>query len=279
MMDRLKKKRRRRAIFSQGEGQREKLEESVNNEVASHSLPHNTEAERAQKRRPIHRPGRDAGTGGRPGQGVTGRGMNKEKNTELKQREGVAEKIPEGEKESQKTHNNQSDSQTLGAVEDRGERWEKQEKRETSREHGGDATQQTPDLKGPPHHSKTWQRDGPGCCGCTEGPAERAVLGQRLQMRRSNEAVWAAAALGFLLVLLTLSVLHTRLYRHWRTMPSLYWYHPQNDYDSVAGEISGVEGEISVWHEISGVEGEISVWHEISGVEGEISVWQVRSVV
>ncbi|XP_034460649.1 tumor protein p53-inducible protein 13 isoform X1 [Hippoglossus hippoglossus] len=51
---------------------------------------------------------------------------------------------------------------------------------------------------------------------------------------RTDEAVWAAAALGFLLVLLTLSVLHTRLYRHWRTTPSLYWHDPRQDYDSVA---------------------------------------------
>ncbi|XP_068174050.1 tumor protein p53-inducible protein 13 isoform X2 [Antennarius striatus] len=55
--------------------------------------------------------------------------------------------------------------------------------------------------------------------------------------RRSDEAVWAAAALGFLLVLLTLSVLHTRLYRHWRTAPSLYWRDPRLDYDSVADVI------------------------------------------
>uniref|UniRef100_A0AAQ4NRK6 Tumor protein p53-inducible protein 13 n=1 Tax=Gasterosteus aculeatus aculeatus TaxID=481459 RepID=A0AAQ4NRK6_GASAC len=54
---------------------------------------------------------------------------------------------------------------------------------------------------------------------------------------RTDEAVWAAAALGFLLVLLALSVLHTRLYRHWRTMPSLYWRDPQQDYDSVADVI------------------------------------------
>nr|XP_020441687.1 tumor protein p53-inducible protein 13 [Monopterus albus] len=54
---------------------------------------------------------------------------------------------------------------------------------------------------------------------------------------RSDEAVWAAAALGFLLVLLTLSVLHTRLYRHWRTTPSFYWHDPRQDYDSVADVI------------------------------------------
>lgn len=53
---------------------------------------------------------------------------------------------------------------------------------------------------------------------------------------RTDEAVWAAAALGSLLVLLALAVLHTRLYRHWRTTPSLYWYDPQQDYESVAGE-------------------------------------------
>lgn len=53
---------------------------------------------------------------------------------------------------------------------------------------------------------------------------------------RTDEAAWAAAALGSLLVLLALAVLHTRLYRHWRTTPSLYWYDPQRDYESVAGE-------------------------------------------
>lgn len=58
---------------------------------------------------------------------------------------------------------------------------------------------------------------------------------ERLPTPRTDEAVWAAAALGFLLVLLTLSVLHTRLYRHWRTSPSLYWHHSTQDYDSVAG--------------------------------------------
>ncbi|XP_063061854.1 uncharacterized protein tp53i13 isoform X2 [Engraulis encrasicolus] len=57
--------------------------------------------------------------------------------------------------------------------------------------------------------------------------------GDRFVTRRTDEAVWAAAALGFLLVLLTLSVLHTRLYRHWRTMPSLYWRDDTQDYDSV----------------------------------------------
>ncbi|XP_062242616.1 uncharacterized protein tp53i13 [Platichthys flesus] len=55
-----------------------------------------------------------------------------------------------------------------------------------------------------------------------------------LRTPRTDDAVWAAAALGFLLVLLTLSVLHTRLYRHWRTTPSLYWRDPRQDYDSVA---------------------------------------------
>lgn len=52
----------------------------------------------------------------------------------------------------------------------------------------------------------------------------------------TDEAVWAAAALGSLLVLLALAVLHTRLYRHWRSAPSLYWYDPRRDYESVAGE-------------------------------------------
>ncbi|KAG5269531.1 hypothetical protein AALO_G00203060 [Alosa alosa] len=75
----------------------------------------------------------------------------------------------------------------------------------------------------------------------TEAPAvgvgvagRGSVAGDRRPMARTDDAVWAAAALGFLLVLLTLSVLHTRLYRHWRTMPSLYWHDRTQDYDSVA---------------------------------------------
>ncbi|KAL2096108.1 hypothetical protein ACEWY4_008256 [Coilia grayii] len=82
-----------------------------------------------------------------------------------------------------------------------------------------------------------------GLEGGTDAPAAAAaggvgrmpMGGGRLAMAtpRTDEAVWAAAALGFLLVLLTLSVLHTRLYRHWRTAPSLYWRDNTQDYDSV----------------------------------------------
>ncbi|XP_061781380.1 tumor protein p53-inducible protein 13 [Nerophis lumbriciformis] len=76
-------------------------------------------------------------------------------------------------------------------------------------------------------------------CACKEDSKGRASLAGNGLPRppRSDEAVWAAAALGFLLVLLTLSVLHTRLYRHWRTMPSLYWHDARQDYDSVADVI------------------------------------------
>ncbi|XP_029301415.1 uncharacterized protein tp53i13 isoform X2 [Cottoperca gobio] len=76
-------------------------------------------------------------------------------------------------------------------------------------------------------------------CECNkESGASDAVVHKGLPMTpRTDEAVWAAAALGFLLILLTLSVLHTRLYRHWRTSPSLYWHDPQGDYDSVADVI------------------------------------------
>ncbi|XP_041796818.1 tumor protein p53-inducible protein 13 [Chelmon rostratus] len=96
------------------------------------------------------------------------------------------------------------------------------------------------------------QQHPPGshdCDGCMEGEhcecnkdagaeSQAGVLNTGLpRTPRTDEAVWAAAALGFLLVLLTLSVLHTRLYRHWRTTPSLYWHDPQQDYDSVADVI------------------------------------------
>ncbi|KAJ8369272.1 hypothetical protein SKAU_G00093000 [Synaphobranchus kaupii] len=265
------KKRRMRTVFSQGKGQREKREEtkkmykgSANSEVPSHLLPQNMGPEQAEKRSTVHRPGRETQTRGKPVEAVTGRHWTKkEENAELKQTEGVREKTQEelggqwkDEREPQQTHNKQRESQTLEAVEhrgERGERWEKQEKRETSREqrYGGDTDteselrrgnghpkpkQQTQKLKGQPDSGTTMDRDSPACCGCmeTEAPVENAVLEQRQPTPRTDEAVWAAAALGFLLVLLALSVLHTRLYQHWRTTPSLYWYHPQHDYDSVA---------------------------------------------
>uniref|UniRef100_A0A9J7XTT8 Tumor protein p53 inducible protein 13 n=1 Tax=Cyprinus carpio carpio TaxID=630221 RepID=A0A9J7XTT8_CYPCA len=59
------------------------------------------------------------------------------------------------------------------------------------------------------------------------------LRGKRIHIQRTDEAVWAAGALGFLLVLLTLSVLHTRLYRHCRSSTSLYWHDNQQDYENV----------------------------------------------
>ncbi|XP_027003933.2 tumor protein p53-inducible protein 13 isoform X2 [Tachysurus fulvidraco] len=81
--------------------------------------------------------------------------------------------------------------------------------------------------------------------GCTDpghcGPPDVATAviggplrGHKMPIQRTNEAVWAAAALGFLLVLLTLSVLHTRLYRNCRAPSSLYWRESHQDYESVA---------------------------------------------
>lgn len=93
------------------------------------------------------------------------------------------------------------------------------------------------------HHIQTSQ-ECKGCrarerCQCTMGPVAEAgaplVKKGFPKSPRTDEAVWAAAALGSLLVLLALAVLHTRLYRHWRTAPSLYWYDPHQDYESVAG--------------------------------------------
>lgn len=47
--------------------------------------------------------------------------------------------------------------------------------------------------------------------------------GLRVPTPRTEEAAWAASALIFLLVLLTLAVLYTRLHRKCRRGPSLYW--------------------------------------------------------
>lgn len=72
-------------------------------------------------------------------------------------------------------------------------------------------------------------------CGLPKVVLKESLRGSRLPVQRTNEAVWAAVALGFLFVLLTLSILHTRLYRHWRPPASLYWQKNQQDYESVAG--------------------------------------------
>lgn len=54
-----------------------------------------------------------------------------------------------------------------------------------------------------------------------EMEARQGVL--RVPTPRTEEAAWAASALTFLLVLLTLAVLYTRLHRKCRRGPSLYW--------------------------------------------------------
>lgn len=84
-----------------------------------------------------------------------------------------------------------------------------------------------------PHHRKQGRVTQSRRDHQTSRPLGGAVLNDWRPTARTNEAVWAAASLGFLLVLLALAVLHTRLYRHWRTTPSLYWHNTQQDYDSV----------------------------------------------
>lgn len=99
-------------------------------------------------------------------------------------------------------------------------------------------------TEGKKHRIKTdtkAQRTGSECgeleqCGVSDSKSPHLggpLRGERIPIQRTDEAVWAAGALGFLLVLLTLSVLHTRLYRHWRSSTSLYWQDNQQDYESV----------------------------------------------
>lgn len=88
------------------------------------------------------------------------------------------------------------------------------------------------------------QRSGSECgelgqCGVPDSMSPHVggpLRAERIPIPRTDEAVWAAGALGFLLVLLTLSVLHTRLYRHCRSSTSLYWHDHQQDYENVGGE-------------------------------------------
>lgn len=96
---------------------------------------------------------------------------------------------------------------------------------------GGKIKTSTP----PPHpnpHKLTPTPDGHGADLAGQAPR---VPGGKVRTPRTDEAVWAAGALGFLLVLLAVSVLHTRIYRQWRTTPSMYWHDPRRDYDRVAG--------------------------------------------
>ncbi|XP_077064480.1 tumor protein p53-inducible protein 13 isoform X1 [Siphateles boraxobius] len=99
-------------------------------------------------------------------------------------------------------------------------------------------------AEGKRHRIKTdtkAQRSRSGCgelgqCGVPDSVSphiEGPLRGEKIPIPRTDEAVWAAGALGFLLVLLTLSVLHTRLYRHCRSSTSLYWHDKQQDYENV----------------------------------------------
>lgn len=106
----------------------------------------------------------------------------------------------------------------------------------------GDLEHQQTGNQGEAHHTREDVGSEPLEPSGTELASQAQAAGPLLEKEgfprspRTDEAAWAAAALGSLLVLLALAVLHTRLYRHWRTTPSLYWYDPQRDYESVAGE-------------------------------------------
>ncbi|XP_053864652.1 tumor protein p53-inducible protein 13 isoform X2 [Malaclemys terrapin pileata] len=74
-------------------------------------------------------------------------------------------------------------------------------------------------------------QEGPGrlACSCPNAGAQRGAVpeGQAPQAYvptpRTEEAAWAASALTFLLVVLTLAILYTRLHRKCRKSQSLYW--------------------------------------------------------
>ncbi|XP_042298220.1 tumor protein p53-inducible protein 13 [Sceloporus undulatus] len=82
-----------------------------------------------------------------------------------------------------------------------------------------------------------------GGCRCPSGETVKAQsqLGKSQQVRarvptpRTEEAAWAASALTFLLVVLTLAVLYTRLHQKCRRGRSLYWTaEGEEDHDTVA---------------------------------------------
>ncbi|XP_044849401.1 tumor protein p53-inducible protein 13 isoform X2 [Mauremys mutica] len=87
-----------------------------------------------------------------------------------------------------------------------------------------------PGALSPPTLQHTPQlQEGPGHLGCSCPNAQRGAVpqGQAPQAYvptpRTEEAAWAASALTFLLVVLTLAILYTRLHRKFRKSQSLYW--------------------------------------------------------
>ncbi|XP_054857345.1 tumor protein p53-inducible protein 13 isoform X2 [Eublepharis macularius] len=82
-------------------------------------------------------------------------------------------------------------------------------------------------------------------CPCADGDHHQAPgqplkakaeeVGKHVRTPRTEEAAWAASALTFLLIMLTLAVLYTRLHRNCRRSHSLYWTMSAEDgHDTVA---------------------------------------------
>lgn len=74
-------------------------------------------------------------------------------------------------------------------------------------------------LPPPEPHGTPQPQPGCLCPGAEQPRALRAYV----PTPRTEEAAWAASALTFLLVLLTLAVLYTRLHRRFHKSQSLYW--------------------------------------------------------
>lgn len=76
--------------------------------------------------------------------------------------------------------------------------------------------------------------------GTAQQQQRKEAKGERVRVRiptpRTEEAAWAASALTFLLVVLTVAVLYTRLHRNCRRGLSLYWTTSSDDgHETVAG--------------------------------------------
>ncbi|KAG8147327.1 hypothetical protein E2320_000191, partial [Naja naja] len=111
--------------------------------------------------------------------------------------------------------------------------------RRTLQNHAGDASvvprhgHATKRGARPPLPSTTTDAGAVHKAGCRCPDSQRAtVVAQEMEARqgglrvptpRTEEAAWAASALTFLLVLLSLAVLYTRLHQKCRRGPSLYW--------------------------------------------------------
>ncbi|CAL8344924.1 unnamed protein product [Arctogadus glacialis] len=240
--------RRRRGAIKKSE----KTETTTKHETSPSKPTQTLQASRASESEPnpgLVKPGPEPprpGSRGHPATTVLGSVLAK---TTMAGRHGSDVKVTVEHRDRGSAGQNSAEQKLLTDLPDRtvknGERLAMKQSREPKLTHPvgiEDKNIETPPKAPPPlpnahHRATTPTPTAPEDIVDPDGHIAAGVLGGKGRTPRTDEAVWAAGALGFLLVLLALSVLHTRLYRQWRTTPPMYWHDPRQDYDSVADVI------------------------------------------